>query len=200
MMKSKFIIALLPAALCLASCNNTLGKSFDFNKYEEYREKVVYANECLPTVNDLLQYEAVQFAYRKTSYFAMLGFQSEGISLFLDYNQENYDLEKEYIENKFTFIEEPVGGAPYYQFPVISFTYKDYDFRIAPKAYTDEEGKVSYLCKSFTMIGYNETLRSVAYLYFYDFDLDYLSEKSDSQEDINKRMPKLIEESFYWRK
>ena len=84
-MKSKFIIALLPAALCLASCNNTLGKSFDFNKYEEYREKVVYANECLPTVNDLLQYEAVQFAYRKTSYFAMLGFQSEGISLFLDY-------------------------------------------------------------------------------------------------------------------
>jgi hypothetical protein len=49
------------------------------------------------------------------------------------------------------------------------------------------------------MIGFDEENNSIAYLYFYDFDIDYLEDGTATEEEKNKRMPRLIETAFYWR-
>ena len=205
-MKLKSIIPLIAVSICLTSCEMVTGKSFDFKKYEEYRNKVgsAYgtAKGLLPPVDELGNYETVQFAYKQVAYFF---FQSEGISLFLDYNEENYALAKSYVEENYTFIDDSDTVAKadykYYQFPVASFEYKEYSFRIAPTPQVSESSEEPYyMCKSFVMIGYNESLLSVAYLYFYDFDIDYLYCSDGSSGKVEDCMPKLIQDSFYWRK
>lgn len=203
-MKLKTSIPLLAVFISLTSCTGVVAKSFDFNKYEDYRAKVGSsygtAKDLLPPVDELGEYENVQFSYKKVDY---LFFVSEGIALFLDYSEDNYALAKAYIEEKYTFIDQPYTSTPdlpYVDFPVATFTYEDYSFRIAPTPQTKEStGETYYMCKSFVMIGYNESIKSVAYLYYHDFDIDFLY-STDSSDDINEVMPKLIKDSFYWRK
>lgn len=206
-MKLKLIFPFLAASICLTSCERVTAQSFDFKKYEEYRAKIgsAYgtAEGLLPPISELGEYERVQFAYKQFTYLFFLDFKSEGISLFLDYSQENYALAKSYVEETYTFIDdEYVEAHHHYQFPVASFEYKEYSFRIAPTPHTNSSTEeIYYMCKSFVMIGYNESINSVAYLYFYDFDLDYLYDEDDkSAGDINAVMPELIKKSFYWRK
>ncbi len=126
-------------------------------------------------------------------------FESEGISLFLDYKEEDFASEKDKVLTSYTFIDSPIiGDDGYYQFPVSSFDYKDYSFKVSPK-YPYYEGTEEYSCKSFTMVGFDEVNKSIAYLYYYDADIDYLDDNKSTEEDRNKRMPELIETAFYWR-
>ena len=203
-MKLKSNILLLASFISLTSCRGVSGESFDFNKYEDYRDKVGSsygtAKGLLPPVDELGEYNDVQFSYKKVDSFI---FVSEGIALFLDYNEVNYALAKSYVEGKYTFIDQPCttySDSKHFDFPVASFMYKDYSFRIAPTLQTNEStGETYYICKSFVMTGYNESMSSVAYLYYHDFDIDFLY-STDSADDINQVMPKLIEDSFFWRK
>ena len=171
---------------------STAESSFDINKYDYYREKIKYAEKMLPSLDEVGNPINKEFAYRCVVYNRFIGFVSDGISLFLDYDENDYDSEKETILNSYTFLDSPKKDSTgYWQFPVSSFGYSGYSFKIVPK---DE-----YSCKSFTMIGFDEENNSIAYLYFHDFDIDYLEDGNATEEEKNKRMPRLIETAFYWR-
>lgn len=198
----KRALLFLSSTICLTACEKTVDKCFDFNKYDYYREEVEGAKNCLPSAAELGEYKAVQFAYREVRESLLFGFYDEGISLFVDYSEEVYSQIKEEVVQSHHFIEEvdPSKEREYLIFPMASFDYNDYSFRIALPPFETSDGiRYYYDCSRFVMIGFNEELSSIAYLYFYNFDLDYLYSKDDPG-DINDVMPKFIKRFFYWRK
>lgn len=187
--------------------NTDIAKSFDIEKYDYYRNRIKGAEEGLPTLDDLGNYSNAYFAYRQVVYSFIVGFSSDGISLFADYSDVNdYNLAKEFANSRYSFIKEPIiQDDSKYTFPVSSFVYKGYSFQISYTEHSvyhsaNDEKKEHIYPKSFSMVGFDDVNNSIAYLYYYDLDLDYLCDKNATIEERNKCMPELIEEAFYWRK
>lgn len=198
-MKMFRIIPLLITALSLTSCERTGESSFDIGKYEYYREKVKYAEKMLPSLSSVGNPIYQEFAYRQVIYSFVLSFVSHGMSLFLDYDETNYEIEKENVLNNYSFLDSPKrDNRGSWQFPVASFDYQGYSFKITPN-YPYWDNSEEYCCKSFTMIGFDEKNYSIAYLYYCDIDIDYLEDGFSSEEKRNKRMPEIIDSAFYWR-
>ena len=183
------------------------GKLIDISEYETYRSKIKYAEEGLPSLDEIGNYEKAVFGYRNVVHLYLLGFESYGLSLFADYDVSQYTSAKEFAESHYTFITAPiVQDDGDYTFPVAEFSYQGYEFKIAYTSASvyystgkNGEKREHIYPKSFTMVGFNDTKNSLAFLYYYDFDLDFLSWAFESQEVRNGRMPRLIEEEFYWR-
>lgn len=180
----------------------TFAKSFDIEKYEHYRGKIEYANEGLPELHDVEGYSNIYFSYRESS-TSLIFSHTHGIALFVDYGV-NYEEKKEILLSPYTFISEPITSNynSNYIFPVSEFTYKNYNFKIAlteRAVYHSSDGRVDYSPKSFTMVGTNDADKSLAFLYYFDFDIDWLCERGATQEEKNECMPNLIEEVFFWR-
>ena len=187
-------IAIVTISSFLVAC--TTESSFNLDDYDKYRSKVGSASEMLPSLNFFHDYEDMQFTYRLVVEFI---FQTEGMALFIDYDENNYAIASEEVNNRYEYLTEPSEGK-YLQFPVTNFTYGGYDFKISPLLHTHVDGDTYYDCKSFTMVGFDATKYRIALLYFYDFDLDYLCEGDESEEQKNERMPNLIKDAFFWRR
>ena len=167
--------------------------STNIEDFDYYINNVKYAAEFVPDYkNDLGEYTEVQFGYKKTETF----FITEGITLITSYDETNYEAEKDKALEKYVFLEEPYIENADYIFPVTTFEYDGYTFKIAPK--WDYWSKRAPTCKSFLMVGHNDSKSKIAYLYFYDFDIDYLLDTSASKAEIDNRMPKLIKDYFVW--
>ena len=183
------------------------GKLIDISEYEAYRSKTKYAEEGLPSLDEIGNYEKAVFGYRNVVSSYVMGFKSYGLSLFADYGVSQYTSAKEFAESRYSFITAPIvqdGGD--YTFPVAEFSYQGYEFKIAYTSASvyhstgkNGERREHIYPKSFTVVGFNDTKNSLAFLYFYDFDRDLLSWAKDSQEVRKGRMSRLIEEEFYWR-
>ena len=50
-------------------------------------------------------------------------------------------------------------------------------------------------------VGFDDESTNIAYLYFYDFDIDYTYEpkENDTIQDRENAMKKMINDYFYWR-
>lgn len=164
----------------------------EIERYEEYREKTWLAKEFLPELNELSDYSSIDFGYKSDVYCLLPFFESHGISLFVDYdNIDKYNEKKNNDLNKYDFITEPVKSLDRYLFPVAEFDYKGYHFQIAPS-------KEASKPKSFLIYGYNDSTETIVYLYFLDYDIDYLLDEDASEDTINSRMPDFIENKFIW--
>lgn len=110
----------------------------------------------------------------------ILIWQSDATVLIADYNSENYEKSKQNIENKYTFLNEPIIDE--FEFVLISqneFTIGDWEFKVC----TSEDYAYP---KYFRMIGFNDKDNSIAYLDFDDIDLDC----------IDQTMPEFIDYHF----
>ena len=164
----------------------------EIDRYEEYREKIWLAKNFLPQLDELNDYSKVDFGYKENVYCLLPFFESHGISLFVDYdNIDKYNEKKNNDLNKYDFITEPVKSLDSYLFPVAEFDYKGYHFQIAPS-------KEAPKPKSFLIYGYNDSTETIVYLYFLDYDIDYLIVEDASEDTINSRMPGFIEKKFIW--
>ena len=164
----------------------------EIERYEEYREKTWLAKEFLPELNELSDYSSIDFGYKSDVYCLLPFFESHSISLFVDYdNIDKYNEKKNNDLNKYDFITEPVKSQDRYLFPVAEFDYKGYHFQIAPS-------KEATKPKSFLIYGYNDSTETIVYLYFLDYDIDYLLDEDASEDTINSRMPDFIENMFIW--
>lgn len=192
----KFIqkISIVTISYFLVSC--TTASSFNLNDYSKYRSKVGSASEGLPPLTFFHDYQKMQFTYRLVT---ELFFESEGMALFIDYDENNYVTASNEINERYEYITEPIGGK-YIQFPVTEFTYGGYDFKISPQPHTTVEGKTYFDCKTFTMVGFDHDKYRIALLYYYDFDIDYLVEDSASEKQKENTMPNLIKDNFFWRR
>ncbi|KGR76095.1 hypothetical protein [Ureibacillus sinduriensis] len=126
------------------------------------------AKYMMPALKNLPIYKDIDYKYTKNRYFI---FVSHSVVLSVQYDDETYKSEKGKLEETYEFLnkknigfkqkEEPV--PPYYEFSINTYT-----FRIVK----DEEHNTLGYPKSFGMIGTSDEKNRIAYLYFYDFDLD----------------------------
>ena len=197
-----FIVMIFLTTSCVGlSKDRETRLKLNLEQYSEYRIKVKYAEQGLPSLAQLGDYKSAQFAYRRVD---SLFFSSEGISVFADYDETNYLFSTQTLDLRYSFIDSPVMQEDGdYSFPVSNFSYKDYEFRIAFTSasvyHSSETGIENIYPKSFTMVGLDHLKQSIAYLYFYDGDLDYLCEKNATSEEKNKRMIEIIDNYFCWR-
>lgn len=166
----------------------TVTKVIDINKYQEKVNDVEYAKDFMPNL-DSINSNDIRFGYRDEVGF----FESEGISLFITYD-DNYEEEKKKIDD-FDYLTEPVMDNNRYLFPLAEFEYKGYVFRIVPNR-KNYSGYITV--KSFMIVGYNDSKKTICYLYFYDLDLDYMCEGIATDDMKYKEMTDFIDRYFIW--
>lgn len=142
----------------------------NIENYETKRTEVVSAKDYMPPLSELGEYENVSFGYKITGFV----FESETVSLFLEYSNESYLENKEQLLSKYQFFDEAViGYNGNYVIPVNEIDYGGYHFQIASND--------KYLpCKSFVMVGYDDVNYRLALCYFCDIELDYIAEADEN--------------------
>lgn len=115
----------------------------------------------LPYLADLEPYEDCRFNYtaRRVSVF-----ESHAYILIVQYDEATYLEKKEQLETQFTWLTEQIPGEEEGMNP--QFAMDHFTFRAV-------EG--GWYPKEMLFIGTAETNCEIAYIYFYDMDLDYVS-------------------------
>lgn len=155
----------------------------NWNNYDMYRTELHYAEEFLPSQNELANAKAVHFSYQKNF---MLMFISKTVAVTVQYTPEEYLSAKESITQRYDFLDAPMLYSRDNDYELDNaFTYKGYDFRV-----------VSYdSCRYFGMVGINDDTCSIAYLYYSDTDRDFIAR---ADENLDHEMCALIDDEFCW--
>lgn len=191
------IVVLLICALIVGGFFWLLAGSYeliksDINQYEKDLQEIANASILMPKLDSLSGYTDIEYTYKIKCYSTLVGFYSDAFALFVTYDQNHYNAVKGTILSEYTFLEEPVmRSADTYELPVTEFEYKGYCFKIVP----DKEYINYCACKSFMMIGFNDETSRIVYMYYYDFDIDYLAEVG---ENLEEEMCELIDTAFSW--
>ena len=157
------------------------------NKLKNYEKRVheVSGNsELFPDLDALPSYKDVFFSYRKSEQEIFI---TKTILLAVSYDEKIYASEKNCIENSTDFLEEAVfsrGGGTEYYLPEPKFTINSFNFRVVENSQPDYP-------KFFGMVAMSDEKNTIAYLYFSDVDLDYISMNTTEGE-----MKKFVEKHF----
>lgn len=162
----------------------------DIDKYEKNRSKIEYASEFMPSLDDLDGYCDISYSHQKTT---MVFFESNSITLFVEYPTELYEEKKAETISSYEFLQETVTSGEVYCTPPAEFEYKGYSFKTAVKPYVTQY--TQYGCKSFAFVGVNDEKCRLAYCYFYDFDLDIFASTAKSEEQA---VSDFINDFFNW--
>ncbi len=152
--------------LCMTGCDKS---SANIEKYLNSGTTIdTNAKDIMPNLDDLPKYENIAYKYTHKTMFL---FESDSVALIVKYDDKTYESEKDKLEENYTFLEDKVKDIiPEYEFSINSYTFK---------VVADHEKSKTEFPKSFGMIGTSEEKKSIAYLYFYDFDLDYIGQEND---------------------
>ncbi|WP_205758522.1 hypothetical protein [Lysinibacillus sp. SGAir0095] len=171
------ILLMITFLFVVTGCSKT---SKDIEKYLNTGSGIdAPAKQMMPTLDQLPVYEKIEYRYTKKT---MLFFQSHSVALIVNYDEQTFENENEKLAENFTFstmtsATTDEASTPDYQFVINSYTFKIVDENEFPK--------------SFGMIGTSDKEQSIAYLYFYDFDLDSIGE-----EDNSNPMPEFVNDYF----
>lgn len=162
----------------------------DIEHYMDSGERIdEFASDVLPHLENLPSYMDIQYQfYIKDGFFV-----TETMLLTVTYDKTTYEAEKEKIGETYSFLsyvvadEDDDDDHPEYIIPDYEFTVGSYDFKVVAAEGNEQDVYPHY----FGMIGVSDELRSIAYLYYYDQDLDYISETQGEEP-----MQKFVEEYF----
>ena len=167
-----FISVLILIFIGFSKSNTT-----NIKKYLNNGTKIdTYAKNFMPAIEDLPKYQDISYKYNHSS---IILFETEAITLVVNYDEETYEKEKEKLTERYKFLNHKVVSdfdKSKYYIPEYEFSINNYDFKVA-------EGNDNYEAiypKSFGIIGISDEKNSIAYLYFYDYDLDYIQKDKDS--------------------
>ena len=141
-----------------------IGGNTEFDVYKGV-EKIIAYNESLPPEDNYLYIETegygefediVHYHYLSTGLFVQ---HSE--TKIIKYNDENFKKETERINAEMSFYEKAVDDSD----PVPVFTVEGFDFRL-------EEIENHWYPKDMFFVGINKETKEIAYVKFYDDDLD----------------------------
>ncbi len=164
----------------------------DINQYSDDIKQIANAAGFMPDLETLTGYTDIEYTHKFHCYSMFMGFCSDGFALFVTYDEDQYETFKNEAISSHTFLEEPVLEARgTYELPVTEFEYNGYTLKVVP----DEEYIDFCACKSFMLLGFNDEECKIAYLYYYDFDIDYIAEVGD---DLEKEMRELVDTAFSW--
>ena len=177
-----FISVLILIFIGFSKSNTT-----NIKKYLNNATKIdTHAKKFMPAIEDLPKYQDISYKY---NHFSIVLFETEAITLVVNYDEETYEKEKEKLTEKYKFLNHKVASdfdKSKYYIPEYEFSINNYDFRVAD----GNDNYESRYPKSFGMIGISDKKKSIAYLYFYDYDLDYIAKDKDSP------MADFIKENF----
>lgn len=150
----------------------------------------IHAKSFMPLIEDLPKYLDMSYKYNHAS---IILFETDTIMLVVSYDEETYKKEKEKLAEKYKFLDHKVVSdfdKNKYYIPEYQFSINNYDFQVA-------DGNDNYQAeypKSFGMIGISDNKKSIAYLYFYDYDLDYI--QSDNENPMSDFVKKYFKYDF----
>ena len=179
MRKKYLIVMLITFILCITGCSNSSSNVEDYlNSGTPIDSK---AKDIMPELEDLPEYENMEYKYTHES---MLIFESHSIALIVSYDDNTFESEKEKLDEQYTFLDKKIKSnfdESKYYIPEYEFSVGSYTFRVI-----DENGTSNTkFPKFFGMIGISEEKKSIAYLYFYDEDLDYIGEENEENHMAN---------------
>lgn len=183
MKKIKMIILISALSILISGCSYTkTGIDNYLDTGSELDQDSLYV---MPVLDDIENYESIEYLHTHKD---MILFEADSVVLDITYDEETYKNEKELIDEKYMFyIKEEDENNSIMQVVEDEFSINSYEFRIVVK----NEENFTGLPKSFGMIGTSDENKSIAYLYFYDFDLD-----SIGAETVNDVMPDFIRDYF----
>ena len=200
----KYILILLAVVILFNLSGCILGKSYTItdNNIENYLDSKSsvgkndrdfesciddYAAEVLPNISELPKYEDIYYQY----YIESRYWVTETMLLVVTYDKNIYLDEIEEINNTFMFLDHVVKDDDNVDFllPEYVFQINEYEFRVI------DEVQSSFMeyPKSFGMIATSDEDNSIAYLYFYDQDLDIIG-----REDEEDPMQRFVEMYFQY--
>jgi len=174
MKKRYLLIIVIFLMLTFTGCSNS---STNIKKYLNSGRKIdTHAKNFMPAIEDLPEYKDISYNYNHES---IVIYETDTISLVVNYNEETYDKEKEKLLEMYKFLDQKVisnfDESKYY-IPEYEFSINSYAFKVVDKS---DNYNAKYP-KSFGMIGTSDEKNSIAYLYFYDDDLDYIQEDNEN--------------------
>jgi hypothetical protein len=188
MRKKYLFILIIVLILSFTACNKS---STNVKKYLNSGGKIdTYAKSFMPAINDLPKYQDMSYKYNR---FSSILSDTDTMTLAVHYDEETYKKEKEKLEEKYRYLEQKVVSdfdKSKYYIPDYEFSINSYNFRVA-------NGNDNYSAKypkSFAMLGTSDEKKSIAYLYFYDYDLDYI--ENDSENPMGKFVKKYFKYDF----
>ncbi|MDW0118200.1 hypothetical protein QTL97_14805 [Sporosarcina thermotolerans] len=173
------LLIMMTIVLLLTGCSKT---STDIDEYLNTGTAMdAEAKDVMPALDELPTYKDIEYRHTQKKIFF---FEANSVVLVIEYDMQTYEREKgklaeDYvISNLKATSETSVDTSS----PDVDFSLNSYVFRVL-------EGN-GYL-KSFGMIGTSDEHQRIAYLYFYDFDLDQIGEPDD-----RNRMSKFVKSYF----
>lgn len=139
------------------------------------------SKDIMPKLEDLPEYENIEYKYTNKS---ILFFESHSVALIVEYNDNTFESEKKKLDEQYTFLNEKIKSdfdKNKYYIPEYEFSIESYTFRVIDKNNTSN----TKFPKSFGMVGISEEKKRIAYLYFYDEDLDYIGEENEENPMAN---------------
>jgi hypothetical protein len=180
------IVVILFILLIFSGCSKT-DKNIE-HYLKSGHEIDTYAANVLPSIDSLPAYKSIDFQYYD---HIVLLYESEAMVLVVSYDKDTYEDEKVKLDTKYSFLDHDVttniDSKDVYTIPEYDFTYKGYRFRVVTGTANDS----SEYPKFFGLVATSDEKRSIAYLYFYDSDLDCISDSKD-----NQPMAEFIKEYF----
>ena len=149
--------------MTLGSCTLKEEKTSSIDKYPEYLRQVAYAEDYMPSIEQCGNYSSMLATYKKSG---DIFFITDTVGLFLSYNEDEYNEQKEEMLSSFEFFypedEELESDC--------DAVVDGYNIHLVKQEYPLSTYKMGLL------IGMNDQMQKICYLYYYDFDLDILDD------------------------
>lgn len=171
------IIALLIWYFYFATITNS-----NLSHYAKKRVGYISSSDVMPDLDTLPNYNDILYQYRQKR---LLFFSSDTLLLAVTYDDETYLAQKENIEEKY-FLDHAIANGEKFSIPEYEFSINSFTFKVLG----NEDGSNEYeYPKHFGMIATSDEKNTMAYLYFYDEDLDFISENKtqESMKDFIKK-------------
>lgn len=179
MRKKHLIVILIAIALCITGCSKSSSNIEDYLNSGKTIDS--YAKDIMPILDELPEYQNVEYKYTHKSMFI---FESDSVALIVNYDDSTYKSELDEVAEEYIFLDSKIDSdidESKYIIPEYEFSVNSYNFKVVEG---DGEDNTQFP-KFFGMIGISEEKKSIAYLYFYDMDLDYIGEKNDKNPMAN---------------
>ena len=160
MKKIALVILCLVVILSVSGCSKYINETDT-----EIYNKMAAKNEVMPETDEIGSYTEV---YTNKNIYNQVApiFKSETYTLIAKYEKEGYESQKSIVSEKYS-IESSGEDADSSSFDLDGFR-----FSLLSEQYIDYP-------KTLYFIGFNDADRAVAYIYFYDQDLDVIDQSYD---------------------
>lgn len=179
MKKLKLILIFFIVSSSIIGCNKT---SSNIKNYLHTGTKIdTNSIGIMPKLSSLPKYESVDYRYTHISHYI---FESDSVVLAVKYDKDTYKREKELLFENYPFLNRKIKFGfddNKYCIPENEFSINSFKFKVIDKSSNDN----TQFPKSFGIIGTSDKKNSIAYLYFYDFDIDYIYNKDEKSAMAN---------------